>query len=153
MDNLLKPDIWVALAIGAILLIVAWLLLQAIVRFRATGTPGVQAVLDALVPYIYQAIFAGERAVVWGFDVLEERIAATDKKAVADSIYNLLPPVIAVGSITVPTTLVKRLVPREEFERLVKDAYDSADAFLQRNEQFLKDQVAVLKETFPKEVG
>jgi hypothetical protein len=144
IETFLKPEIWVLLAIGALLLVAGWLLYQLGLRTRATASPSLQGVLDALVPYAYQGIFAGERMVVSVLDEAEAYIAAADKKAVADSIYDLLPPVITLGKYTISTDLVKRLVPREEFQRLVENVYNTADAFFQRNEQYLKDQVASL---------
>jgi hypothetical protein len=144
IDTFLKPEIWVLLAIGALLLVAGWLLYQLYLRVKATGSPSLQAIFDALVPYAYQGIFAGERMAVSVFDEAEAYIAAADKKAVADSIYDLLPTSITVGKYTISTDLIKRLVPREEFQRLVENLYNTADAFFQRNEQYLKDQVASL---------
>jgi hypothetical protein len=121
----------------------------AAIKKRWPRSPGVDLILQALTPYVYQAILAGERAVIWGLDALEDHIAATDKKKVADSVYNLIPDAIVVGGVTLSSDAIKRLITRDEWQNFIKTQYDAADAFLQRNEVYLRGQVEQLKRLSP----
>jgi len=109
-----------------------------------TGNPTIAAVLDALKPYIYTAILAAEKTADDAFTTASITLEGTDKKAVADSVYALLPDPIMVGSIPVPTSLIKLLVSQESFENAIKAAYDTADAFILRNKAYLDKQVSDL---------
>jgi hypothetical protein len=144
-------QVGVAIALGAVVLIVAFIVLKLIaaIKQRWPRSPGVDLILQALTPYVYQAILAGERAVIWGLDALEDHIAATDKKRVADSVYNLIPDAIVVGGVTLSSDAIKRLVTRDEWQNFIKTQYDAADAFLQRNEVYLRGQVEQLKKLSP----
>lgn len=143
--NLLTIDQATAILVGAVILLVVVLVLWAVGQLRKQKLPGVDAIFAALQPYIFQAILAGERAVIWGYDDLEARLEGTDKKKVADSVYNLIPDTLWVGTVPLPSSLVKRLITRDEFAELVKKTYDGADAWLQKNEQYFRNQVDALK--------
>lgn len=143
--NLLTMDQAVAVLVGAVLILLVVLFVWAASKLRKQKLPGVDAILAALQPMVFQAIIAGERAVIWGFDDLEARIESTDKKNVADSVYNLIPDTLWVGTVPLPSSLVKKLVTRDEFAELVKKTYDGADAWLQKNEQYFRSQVDALK--------
>lgn len=138
-------DVAVAIAIGCVLILLGIALFHIVQAARASAVtnnqPGISDVLDALTPYIYRAILAGERATLWGLDQVDASIHGADKKAVADSVYALLPDMVMVGSFPLPLSTIKAFVPRETFEARVKDLYDQADAFIQRNEVYLKSQV------------
>lgn len=145
--DIYKLDFWIFVGGGAILLLVALALLRLIGDVRSKGkvTPGLQAVMDAFMPYVYRGIFAGERAVIWGFDALEEKIDSTDKARVADAIYALLPDTLVIGGIPIPSSLAKKMIPKEEFQRLIANTYDEVNAFLTRNEDYLKGRIDALK--------
>src|SRR5260221_14625715 len=119
-------EFWLAIALGAAIILGALALIALVNAARARSqptNPTLDAILNALTPYLYRAIIAGERAVLWGMDGLDAQIQATDKKAVADSVYSLLPDVIVVDNVPLPISAVKALIPRETFERWVKNAY------------------------------
>jgi hypothetical protein len=136
-------DILIVIVFG-LCLILAALALLGILRSIKPGTPAVQAIIDALTPYIYRAILAGERFALVGSQQLKLTLTGQDKKAIADSVYDALPDYILVGKIPIPVSTIKLIVPRERFEDLIKDAYESAVAFVARNEVFLKSQVDAL---------
>jgi len=138
-------DIVVAVVIGLCIILLALAARGIFGELRKSAKPGVQEILNALDPYIWRAIMAGERTVVWGMDQAEAWLEGADKKAVADSVYALLPDTVVVGGLPLPIGAVRSFVPREVFEARVKDLYDSADAFIQRNEAYLKGQVDLLK--------
>lgn len=137
-------DTWVYLLLGALALLVG-VIAYKLIRSNTGASPAVSAVLKALEPYAYKAILAGQTAILWGLDTAEAAIEATDKKAVADSWYDLLPDFILVAGYPVPSIVIKRLIPREEWQTFVKSLYDEFNAQLQRNEQYLKSQVEALK--------
>jgi len=143
-------NIAVAVLIGAVMLILTVIGLEAIIRARralqagnAVTNPQADWIIAALTGYIYKAIAAGERSVLWGFQMLQTEIEGVDKKAVADQIYNLLPdvlpvPVPIIGVVIIPIGTIKRVIPPATFEDLVKTAYDDFDALITRNEVYLK---------------
>lgn len=134
-------DIFVALLFGALVIVTALAIRGILGQLRG---PTTQIVLDALRPHINMAIVAGQTAVIWAFDELEEKIASTDKQAVAESFYALIPDTLVVGRFTLPVHIVKRIVPFELFATEVKNTYDRMDAFLQRNEAYLRSQIDAL---------
>ncbi len=146
-------DIVITILFGALLIllaIAAFKLLRAAIRAvrgspAADQLPGLEAVLAALEPWVFRAILAGERAVLWGFEEIDVKLAGIDKKQVADSVYALLPDVILVGTRPVPVSFVKALVTPQVFEGWIKSLYDQADAFIEQNKQYLHDQVERLK--------
>ncbi|RLC77255.1 MAG: hypothetical protein DRI61_11865 [Chloroflexi bacterium] len=123
MDNtLLVTLITIAVAFSIFaLLIVLYNWLQA----KRQGLPLEAQIEAALLPIIFEGICAayrlGEQAVDEGY----ERLRGADKKAVADSIYAMLPDKIGDYDLT----LVKRFITRERFEELVQDVFDRFDRF------------------------
>ncbi len=115
-------------------------------RAKAGGQVGIQAVLDALEPFIWRGILAGEQLALKGMNDLDVTLTGWDKAAIANAIYDLIPDTIMVGDRSVPVKLVKALVPRQAFIAAVKDIYDAAHAFVLQNEGYLINQVAALKE-------
>jgi hypothetical protein len=75
---------------------------------------------------------------------LNARLEGMDKKLVADSVYNLLPPLIKVWGFTVPIAWVKTLVTQEKFEQWVHDRYEQVHAFILANEAYLASQIKLL---------
>lgn len=152
MDILIA--IAVAVAFGGLLLAGAGAVYSIVQKLKAgpdgvVGTaddvPAISSVESAVAPYVYSAILAGEKLAFQGLDQLKLQLASEDKKAIADSFYNLLPDVIYIAGQAVPLTLVRRILPVEDFERMVKEAYDRADALIQRNETYLKSQTDKFK--------
>lgn len=140
------------LLVGAGLLIAALAIMgiMAVIRQRNAGKePGVDAILDALQPWIYKAILAGEKLALDAMTDADTRINALDKKAVADSVYNALPETLSIAGVVLPITTVKRFVTQEMFEQWVKQFYESADAFIERNKSYLQSQVDALKPVKP----
>jgi len=92
---------------------------------KQQGYPLEAQIEAALLPIIFQGICAayrlGEKAVDEGYD----RLRGADKKAIADSIYAMLPDKIGDFDLT----LVKRIITRERFEELVQDVFDRFDRF------------------------
>lgn len=143
-------DIAVAVAVGTLLILAAVAVLHILALLLGkTGHPAVHLVIEALVPYIYRAILAGERMALLGLTQLDTELAGEDKAAVANSIYNLLPDFLLIGKVPVPINMVKMLVPKDKFEALVKDAYEAAHGFLLKNENYLTAQIFEL-EPIPK---
>lgn len=147
--NLFDP--FVSLVIGAIIIILAVAALVLIRKIRAGAaesgeelSPSIDQLFDAILPHIYRAILAGERSVIWAFDAGEHYLESADKKAVADSLYALIPDIVLVSSVPVPVGVFKKLIPIEIFEAWVKEVYDQADAFLTKNEDYLRSQVQSL---------
>lgn len=123
MDNaLLNTLIGIAIAFSLFaLLIVLYNWLQS----KRQGYPLEAQIEAALLPIIFQGICAayrlGEKAVDEGYD----RLRGADKKAIADSIYAMLPDKIGDFDLA----LVKSVITRERFEQLVQDVFDRFDRF------------------------
>lgn len=141
--------ILVGLGLGGLLILggVLWLSLTR----SKTNNPTLDAVISAVTPYVYRGILAGEYAVQWAEDAAIAQIDAADKKAVADSLYSLLPDTLMIPGFPfpLPASVLKRIVTQEIFEKLVKDAFDSADAFILANEKYLKAQIDALNPPAP----
>lgn len=146
MDTILQvvTIIAVTLAVGGSLILAGIAVSNILSILRKDATPTVQAILDALLPYAQKAIVAGEKLAVEGLDQIDRELDGTDKAAVANSIYNLLPDVIYVAGRAIPTTLIKHLIPPEDFAALVKRVYDETDAFIERNRDYLKKQIPAI---------
>jgi len=137
-------DIAVMVLIGAGGLAALASLINIIRGTRSTAKPGVQAILNALEPYAMRGVLAAEKLALQGLDQIKVTLEGKDKKAIADSVYDALPDYLLVGPVPLPIQVVKYLVPRDRFEVLVEDVYSAADAFITKNEAFLKKQVDIL---------
>jgi hypothetical protein len=145
-------DLVTAVLVGALLILLGLALRAGIAQIKAQNkNPGLDAFLDALTPYLYQAIFAGEKAILWGFEQADAAVQAADRKKVADSVYDLLPDTLIVDGVSLPVSKVKLLVTREVFEQWVKTVYDQTHAFILKNEAYLRSQVDALKPKLPPE--
>ena len=147
MDFLgIRVEWFVAITFG-ILGIVALIAIFKIIQEvrRGSTNPTVDQVLNAVAKYAYFGIAAGERAVVWGLDSIEQYIDGTDKAAVANYVFNLLPETITVGEFTIPVNRLKGLVPRERWEAFVRDLYDEFNGFVKTHEAKLVDQLELVK--------
>jgi hypothetical protein len=109
-------------------------------------SPTQQAILDALEPFIWRGILAGEQLALKGMNDLDVTITGWDKAAIANAVYDLIPDTIMIGERSVPVKLVKQLVSRQAFIQAVKDIYDAGHAFILKNEDYLINQVADLKD-------
>lgn len=125
------------------LLILSALALQAFVAAlrRQITHPTAAELLQALTPWLYRAVLAGEHAALLGLRQADSLLTGADKAEVANRLYDLLPDTLIVSGKSIPISLVKALITRERFAALVKDVYDSAHAFLLRNEAYLLDQM------------
>jgi hypothetical protein len=113
-------------------------------RHRTTN-PAVDDILNALTPWLYKAIIAGEHAALRGMEETDAVLQNMDKAKVANSLYDLLPAVIVLpNGLPLPVGRLKVLVPRETFASWVKDAYDDTHAFILANETYLRSQVDAL---------
>lgn len=98
---------------------------------RKANVEGIQKRVDrALLPLLYFGIAAAyrttERAVSDGCPPL----AGTDKKRVAEGVYDILPR--QMGDLEIE--VVKNLVTRQQFEQMVQDAFNGFDAFYKENQ-------------------
>ena len=89
------------------------------------GYPLEAIIEPLLLPIIYEAICAAYRMSEQAMDDIGDRIQGLDKKAIADSVYAMLPDEIAGYDLTV----VKAVISPERFEQLVQDAFDRFDRF------------------------
>ncbi len=125
------------LAFAGLLILYNWL------QGKKQGYPMEAEIEAALLPIIFQGICAayrlGERAVDEGY----ERLRGADKKAIADSIYAMLPD--KVGDFDL--TLVKRVIPKERFEELVQDVFDRFDRFYKEHKAHFDDLFEEWKRT------
>ena len=83
------------------------------------------AIEAALLPIIFEGICAAYRMSEKGVDELHQRIKGADKKAIADSIYRMLPDTVGAYDLS----LIKAAIPEERFQQLVQDAFDRFDRF------------------------
>lgn len=141
MGTLSIIDLSVLLGVGGLLILAGVALLNILQRVKVAATPTVQAILDALLPYVYRGIVAGEKLAVEGLDEIDRELDGTDKAAIANGIYDTLPDIIYVLGRAIPVGLVKHFVSREMFADFVKRIYDETDAFIERNRDYLKKQI------------
>ncbi len=144
LNSLLDAN--VSLALGALVIVGTLLALAFITELRhRTTNPAVDDILNALTPWLYKAIIAGEHAALWGMEETDSVLQHTDKARVANSLYDLLPAVILLpNGLPLPIGRIKALVPRDIFAVWVKDAYDATHAFILANETYLRSQVDAL---------
>jgi hypothetical protein len=113
------------------------LLLVIYPRLKAGSSNVVVAAVEAaLQPLIFQAIMASYRLSEKNVDQGYDRLKGADKKALADSVYKLLPDRISEYDIT----FVKSLITKERFQDLVQNCFDQFDQFYVRNHSHFDDQ-------------
>jgi hypothetical protein len=100
------------------------------------GYPMEAIVEPLLLPIIYEAICAAYRISEQAMDEIGERVRGLDKKAIADTVYAMLPDEIAGYEITV----IKAIVSQERFEQLVQDAFDRFDSFYKTHRDHFDEQ-------------
>ncbi len=83
-----------------------------------------------LLPYVYRAIASAYRT----SEIVARDFGATleglDKKAIADAVYDMLPPTI----IGVDINFIKKFVSRQDFEHMIQETFDAFTDFYKRNE-------------------
>lgn len=144
----------IGLLIAAAVTGVSGLLWRIIQKQKATASaPNVVEFFEALTPWLYKAVLAGEKALIWSLDEADQKIEGADKKAVADSTYALLPDSLLIGGRPIPIGLVKTVVTEDLWESWIKGAYDQAHAFILKNESYLRGQVDALNPGPPPSQG
>ncbi len=142
MQNLIDPSVQliVGLVVVALLVVGAGIILSAR-KTNAGKNPTFDAVLDALMPMVYRGIVAGQKAAITALNDFDTWLEGEDKQKIADSLYNLIPDVILVGTTPIPVNVVKRLVTKEDFSNLVKNVYDETAAFIRKNAEYFDHQI------------
>lgn len=105
------------------------------------GYPLEAIIEPLLLPIIYEAICAAYRMSEQAMDGIGDRIQGLDKKAIADSVYAMLPDEIAGYDLTV----IKAIISQERFEQLVQDAFDRFDRFYKTHRDHFDEQFETWK--------
>ena len=105
------------------------------------GYPLEAIIEPLLLPIIYEAICAAYRMSEQAVDDIGNRIQGLDKKAIADSVYAMLPDEIAGYDLTV----IKAIISQERFEQLVQDAFDRFDRFYKTHRDHFDGQFETWK--------
>lgn len=130
------------LLIGAVVLILSITGLMLLIKLRFYFiNPTFKQVLTAIEPYIYRAIWSAEKVTYKAFTDLQVRLEGEDKKAIANSIYDLLPDVIYFGLVPIPIKVIKAIITRDSFQRIVQDTYNNMSQFVEANQEYLRKQV------------
>jgi len=135
MDILLSP-IGQA-AIGVIVIILGVLSLTRIYSYLKNtkqGYPNEEEIEEVLLPIVYNAILSAYRVSEWTLDKFGEQLNGVDKKAIADSLYRILPAVIVINGVCVP---VKQAISEKQFSKLVQSTFDTFVSFYNTNEDLL----------------
>jgi hypothetical protein len=106
------------------------------------GYPLEAIIEPLLLPIIYQAICAAYRMSEQAMDDIGGRIQGIDKKAIADSVYAMLPDEIGGHDITV----IKAVISQERFVQLVQDAFSRFDRFYKTHREHFDEQFEGWKE-------
>ena len=124
----MDQNAWIMLFVGIGLsagLLALGVVLYPKLKREEQGYPMEAAIEAALLPIIFEGICAAYRMSEKGVDELHQRIKGADKKAIADSIYRMLPDTVGAYDLS----LVKNLISEERFQQLVQDAFDRFDRF------------------------
>ena len=141
-NELISLTVYIAVAGTLLLIATGGYLILVDVRKRVK-TPATAQIIDALLPLANQAVYGAEAFALKQERALQIKLQGVDKKALADGFYALLPDTITVLGRSVPTTLVKALISKEQWSALVQRAFDEADARMTRNETWLAKQIPV----------
>ena len=124
----MDQNAWIMLFVGIGLsagLLALGVVLYPKLKREEQGYPMEAAIEAALLPIIFEGICAAYRMSEKGVDELHQRIKGADKKAIADSIYRMLPDTVGAYDLS----LIKAVIPEERFQQLVQDAFDRFDRF------------------------
>jgi len=124
MDQVIAVELVGALAVFAALVALGvWGLPK--LRKQEQGYPLEAEIEAALLPVVFDGICAAYRVSELAVDEAHKRLDGLDKKAIADSVYAMLPEQVGGYDVSV----IKALVPPERFAQLVQNAYDQFDRF------------------------
>ncbi|UCC87513.1 MAG: hypothetical protein JSV81_22080 [Anaerolineales bacterium] len=134
----MDQNAWVMLFVGIAVscgLLALGVVLYPKLKREEQGYPMEAAIEAALLPLIYEGICAAYRMSERGVDQLQQRIRGADKKAIADSIYRMLPDKVGDYDLS----LIKFVVSQERFEQLVQGAFDRFDRFFIEHEAHFEE--------------
>ena len=106
------------------------------------GYPLEAIIEPLLLPIIYEAICAAYRLSEHALDEVGDRLRGLDKKAIADSVYAMLPDEIGGYDITI----IKATINQERFQQLVQNAFDRFDRFYKTHRSHFDEQFEKWKE-------
>ena len=106
------------------------------------GYPLEAIIEPLLLPIIYEAICAAYRLSEHALDEVGDRLRGLDKKAIADSVYAMLPDEIGGYDITV----IKAAISQERFQQLVQNSFDRFDRFYKTHRSHFDEQFEKWKE-------
>jgi len=136
--------IWLFVGLAASSAIFALLVvLYPKLKGETQGYPLEAIIEPLLLPIIYEAICAAYRMSEQAMDDIGNRIQGLNKKAIADSVYAMLPDEIAGYDLTV----VKAIISQERFEQLVQDAFNRFDRFYKTHRDHFDEQFEEWKGT------
>jgi hypothetical protein len=124
----MDQNAWIMLFVGIGVsagLLALGVVLYSKLKGEEQGYPMEAAIEAALLPIIFEGICAAYRMSEKSVDELHQRIQGADKKAIADSIYRMLPDTVGDYDLS----LIKAAVSDERFQQLVQDAFDRFDRF------------------------
>ena len=129
MDQLISTVTPILAAVGVLaVLFVAYQQLQ-----KNSSGAVEAAVKAALQPILFQAIMSAYRLSEQSVDQGFERLKGLDKKQIADSVYDNLPPKIG----NYDTAVVKQFVSKEQFAQLTQGVFEQFNQYyLQNREHF-----------------
>jgi hypothetical protein len=129
-------DAWIMLFVG--IAITSVLFVTGIILHLKLKSEKQDFTLDAkieaaLLPFIFEGIFAAYRLNNQSFDMVQRPISDTDMKKIIDSVYCLLPEKIDSFEIL----LIKRVVSQERFATLAQNALNNSNRFfIEHQEHF-----------------
>lgn len=141
MDQLSFTNVMVALAAGSFVILVGLAVAYALTQIRANAAPRVQDILNALLPWVYKAIIAGEVIAADALDETGRDLDGLDKAAIANSLYNLLPNTITVGGRTLDIVFIKHIITLEMWTAFVKQNFDEVKAMIVSARDYLRKQI------------
>ena len=134
-------------AISVVVIIAAIVALTKIYSYfknNIQGYPNEEKIEEAILPFVHKSIFAAYRASEWALDKFGKQLSGIDKKAIAKSLYVVLPNVIVVGGICI---LVRQAISPTQFAAIVQRAFDEFLEFYEENEEGFTELVELwLKE-------
>lgn len=126
MEFLQSPAGLVALVVGAILALVTLVQgsnkLYRWLKFNRQGYPHEDAIEEALLPLLDQAIMAAYKASESLMDTVSERLHGADKAKVARLVYGLLPDTVSLAGVS---WRWKRFVGEERFCEWLQMRFDN----------------------------
>lgn len=131
----------ITIASGIVVIVVVVLLVLAIFFYKKLkqseqGYPKEEEIEQYVLPYIYEAIFAGYKTSEYVLEKFGKSMDGMDKKAVAKTLYELLPKTISIRGFEVE---IKNIISPEEFEDSIQIIFGEFSEFYWLHvEHFLK---------------